>query len=234
VLYPAMGGLLRGAWVPNDERWRTALGGVLAAGLLSAADIICNRLGLMRLDFGRMLGATLRPDSAKTRALGWAMNLVNGVAIAFAYREVFRRAGLFPGATAGLAVAVPHAIGATALIAALPYVHPRPKEAGLKKAPPLAYGPLTLPAMLLGHELYGMIVGWMAGAERRERYVSARTLAWLRRQEQVETALHTAESEPASAVPAPVQLESRRSTLESRRPRAATEADEARSAARAA
>ncbi|HEU5314669.1 MAG TPA: hypothetical protein VFX49_01055 [Chloroflexota bacterium] len=172
--------------LPADQDARTALGGFVATGLLSGAVVAANRLGLLRLDFGRMLGTLLGPDTARTRALGWALNMANGVVFAFGYREAFRRLGMFPGAPAGLVVGVPHSLMAMALVAAMPYVHPRPKEAGLRDMSPFAYGRLTLPGMVLGHVMYGVLVGWFVGAGRRTDVVSQRFLRWLDGQAEAE------------------------------------------------
>lgn len=168
---------------------RTLAGGAAAAAGLSGLALASNALGLLRLDFGRLVGTFLAPDSARTRRLGWSLNLVNGALLALGYGEVFRRLRLWPGAPAGALLGLAHGAGATALVAALPQIHPRPRQAGLRPMSVDAYGPLTLPGMLLGHVLYGALVGWLLEREsRRASVVSPAFLAWLKAQEAAEQA----------------------------------------------
>lgn len=119
--------------------------------------------------------------------MGWGLNFVNATLLGFAYQQAFRWLGMWPSAASGALLGLAHAAGATAFVAAAPYVHPRPKQAGLKEMGPFAYGPLTIPGLVMGHVLFGAIVGWFIGREpRRAAYVSPAFLRWLDRQEEAD------------------------------------------------
>jgi len=177
---------------------RAMLGGVVSLAALAGPLVACNQLGLMRVDFARVLGTLFMPDGAKARALGWVMSFVNGALFAVGYQQALRRTGMFAGAPSGALLGVAHGMAAIGAVAAMPKVHPRPRQAGLEKMGPSAYGSLTVPGMLLGHMLFGALVGAATGWERRKSVVSPAFLRWLKRQDEEERAVFTA----AAGVPA--------------------------------
>jgi hypothetical protein len=122
----------------------------------------------MTLDFGRMLGTTVRPDRRSTRALGWIMHGVNGLLLALGYRALFRAARVAPDAQSGVILGTVHFAAALAGLAIAPHLHPRPRQAGLRPLRPRAYGPMTVPGMLVGHLVYGAIVGRALTVRRAE------------------------------------------------------------------
>lgn len=152
----------------QEEVARTLGGGLAAITSVTALAAASDALGLLQLSFGRVLGTMLGPDRAATRAAGWTWHVLNGVAFALAYRELFRRSPLPAGPVGGAAAGVGHCLLGTAAIALLPRLHPRPLQAGLRSFGPAAYGPMTLPGMLLGHVFYGAIVGWFLRPARPE------------------------------------------------------------------
>ncbi|HEX9402155.1 MAG TPA: hypothetical protein VF912_18765 [Anaeromyxobacter sp.] len=146
------------------DRWIGSTTAALAGGAAATAAITVlsaasRALGLMTLDFGRTLGTTVRPDRRSTRALGWIMHGANGVLFALGYRALFRAARVAPDAQSGVILGAAHFAAAIAGLAVAPYVHPRPRQAGLRPLRPTAYGPMTIPGMLVGHVVYGAIVG---------------------------------------------------------------------------
>ncbi len=122
----------------------------------------------MTLDFGRMLGTTVRPDRPSTRALGWVIHGVNGLLFPLGYRAVFRSARVAPDAKSGVILGAAHFAASVAGLAIAPHVHPRPRQAGLRPLRPTAYGPMTVPGMLVGHLIYGAIVGRALTVRRAE------------------------------------------------------------------
>lgn len=138
---------------------RALTGGAAAMAVITVLMTVSERLGLVRLNFGRLLGTAVHADGAGTRLLGWTLHVANGVGFPLAYRELFRRAGVSPGARHGAAAGQGHFGGAALFIALLLRVHPRPEEAGLRPFGPFAYGSMTVPGMLMGHVIYGAIVG---------------------------------------------------------------------------
>jgi hypothetical protein len=127
--------------------------------------------------------AAFRDDTLRAAIGGAAVVTV----VALGYRQALRWLGMWPNALSGAVLGLAHAAGTTALVTAASYVQPRYKRAGLKGMGPFAYGPLTVPGIVLGHVLFGAMVGWIIGREpRRAVYVSPAFLRWLRRQEEAD------------------------------------------------
>ncbi|MCO5171832.1 MAG: hypothetical protein M9894_36495 [Planctomycetes bacterium] len=146
----------------------TLAAGACATAALTGATLASNAVGLTRLDLPRMLGTSLTGDGRLARALGWGLHAFNGVSIASAYRTAWRRAGVAPGARQGALLGLVHGLVSLGYMAAAPRVHPRPAAAGLRPFAPAAYGPAWIPAMVLGHVLYGAVLGGLlAGGRRR-------------------------------------------------------------------
>jgi hypothetical protein len=124
-------------------------------------------LGVMTLDFSRAIGTAFRRDGPATRAMGWAIYATNGLLLALGYRAVFRVARVAPDSRAGLVLGTVHFGAALAGLAVAPHLHPRAREAGLKPLRPTTYGPMTIPGMLIGHLVYGAIVGRALKRDRR-------------------------------------------------------------------
>ena len=99
---------------------RAMLGGVVSLAALAGPLVACNQLGLMRVDFARVLGTLFMPDGAKARALGWVMNFVNGALFASGYQQALRRTGMFAGAPSGALLGVAHGLAAIGAVAAMP------------------------------------------------------------------------------------------------------------------
>ncbi len=172
------------------ELVRVLTGGVVATGTMTGLTLVSKTLGLFRLDFGRLLGTLLAPDSGRTRAVGWGLHAANGTLFALGYQLLFRKLGMWPGAQGGALLGLAHAGAALGVLAALPSLHPRPRQAGLQEPGSFSYGPLTIPGMLLGHVLYGAIAGWAMGRESGQKnVVSPAFLRWLQQQEESERAI---------------------------------------------
>lgn len=137
----------------------TVLAGSSATAALTAATLLGNAAGLTRLDFPGMLGSTFTPRPDRARTLGWGLHGLNGLLLAAGYRELFRRGGIAPSGARGALVGLAHGVLALSFMGAAPRVHPRPWAAGLRPFRAGAYGPAWVPAMLLGHVLYGAVVG---------------------------------------------------------------------------
>lgn len=161
----------------------SAVGGAAATAALLAAGRAAGRLGLVRLDLVRVLGTLAAPERGRAEAAGWCATLATGALLTLGYREIFRWLGLWPGAAAGMLVGLGNAAASFGAVAALARLHPRPRRAGLASANPLAYGPLAVPAVLLGHALFGAAAGWLIARERRrDAVVSPAFLRWLERE----------------------------------------------------
>ena len=75
------------------ELMHALTGGVVATGALTGLTLVSRTLGLLRLDFGRLLGTLLAPDSGRTRTVGWGLHVANGTLFAFGYQLLFRKLG---------------------------------------------------------------------------------------------------------------------------------------------
>lgn len=164
----------RRAQLAREPR-RVLKAGTAATSALTALAVPALGLGLLRLNFGRMLGTALGPDRPRTQALGWGVHVLNGLVLAGGYQLAFRALHARASAPRGAALGLLHGAAALAGLALLPRVHPRPLAAGLKPLSPAAYGPLTVPGMLLGHVVYGAVLGAMLnGASPRGSRRAAR------------------------------------------------------------
>ena len=146
-------------------------GRTLACGAATTVAVtvlleVANRLGLLRLNFARLLGTLLLPDGRSARALGWTLHYLNGTGFAVFYRAAFALAGLRPAPPSGAALGAAHSLVALGVLAALGGAHPRRRQAGARPLSPTAYGPLTLPGMVTGHVIYGAVVAWLLSLAR--------------------------------------------------------------------
>jgi hypothetical protein len=133
--------------------------GSIATAALTAGAQAGNAAGLTRLDFPGMLGSAVTGRQDLARPLGWALHAFNGLALAAGYTALFRHAEIAPSGARGALIGLAHGVFSVGFMALAPAVHPRPEMAGLRRFGARAYGPGWIPAMLLGHVLYGAIVG---------------------------------------------------------------------------
>jgi hypothetical protein len=141
------------------------LGGALAAGAIVLANQLADRLGLTDLDLLRVLGLTFRPPreaGVKPAGLAWYM-LSGGVLVPTLYWLGFRLLGR-AGAGVGLLFGLLHYVASGALLGAT--TPRRPKDPVGEGRPMGAfvsrYGPLEWSANLVGHLLYGAVLGRVA------------------------------------------------------------------------
>lgn len=147
----------------------TTEAGLLGGVALAALAIPAKHLGLLRIDFGRMLGTAVAPPSAAAKPIGWSLHLANGVMLAAGYRAAFALSQTRPSLRAGAWLGAAHFVAAMLALAVLPDIHPRPRAAGLRRLAPAAYGPMTVPGMLAGHIVYGSIVGARLSRHEHQR-----------------------------------------------------------------
>jgi hypothetical protein len=133
--------------------------GLSATAALTAATYAGNRLGVTRLDFPTLLGTMVTRQQPAARRLGWGLHALNGVALAAAYRELMNRTSVPKAGWSGALVGLAHGVLSLAFMGAAPKVHPRPFAGGVRPVSATAYGPGWIPGMLLGHALYGAVVG---------------------------------------------------------------------------
>jgi hypothetical protein len=153
--------------------WGALVGGAVGTILLTSGLRIAQELGVTRMDIPLLLGTIFTDRRGRASVIGYAVHFANGLLFALAYYAVFRAVG-HSGWLFGAALGLAHAslAGGALLTVLLPAVHPRmgspwtdATETPLLEAPGfllLNYGRRTAIWTLLGHVLYGALVGGFA------------------------------------------------------------------------
>ena len=153
--------------------WGALVGGVIGTIVLTSGLRVAQELGVTRMDIPLLLGTIFTDERDRASAIGYVIHFVNGLLFALAYYGVFRAVG-HAGWLFGAVLGVVHAFlaGGILLTALLPVVHPRmgtpwtdAAETPLLEAPGFLlanYGRRTLIWTLVGHVVYGAIVGGFA------------------------------------------------------------------------
>ena len=153
--------------------WGALAGGAVGTILLTSGLRIAQEVGLTRMDIPLLLGTVFTDRRGRASVIGYVVHFANGLVFALAYYAVFRAVG-HAGWLFGAALGVVHAClaGGALLTVLLPAVHPRmgtpwtdSEETPLLEAPGFLlrnYGRRTLTWTLVGHVLYGAIVGGFA------------------------------------------------------------------------
>jgi hypothetical protein len=153
--------------------WGALVGGVVGTIVLTSGLRIAQELGVTRMDIPLLLGTVFTDRRGRASVIGYVIHFFNGLVFALAYYGVFRAVG-HAGWLFGAALGIVHAAlaGGALLTVLLPAVHPRmgtpwtdAAETPLLEAPGfllLNYGRRTLIWTLLGHIVFGAIVGGFA------------------------------------------------------------------------
>jgi len=153
--------------------WGALAGGAVGTIVLTSGLRVAQELGWTRMDIPLLLGTVVTDRRGPASVIGYVVHFVNGLLFALAYYAVFRavdHAGWLFGAALGLVHA--SLAGGALLTVLLPAVHPRmgspwsdAEETPLLEAPGfllMNYGRRTLIWTLVGHVIYGAIVGGFA------------------------------------------------------------------------
>jgi hypothetical protein len=153
--------------------WGALAGGAVGTILLTSGLRMAQELGWTRMDIPLLLGTVFTDRRGPASVIGYIVHFVNGLLFALAYYAVFRAVG-HAGWLFGAALGLVHAslAGGALLTVLLPAVHPRmgspwsdAEETPLLEAPGfllMNYGRRTLVWTLVGHVIYGAIVGGFA------------------------------------------------------------------------
>ena len=153
--------------------WGALVGGVVGTIVLTSGLRVAQELGVTRMDIPLLLGTVFTDRRGRASVIGYVIHFFNGLVFALAYYGVFRAVG-HAGWLFGAALGIVHAAlaGGALLTVLLPAVHPRmgtpwtdAAETPLLEAPGfllLNYGRRTLIWTLLGHIMFGAIVGGFA------------------------------------------------------------------------
>jgi hypothetical protein len=153
--------------------WGALAGGAVGTILLTSGLRMAQELGWTRMDIPLLLGTVFTDRRGPASVIGYVVHFVNGLLFALAYYAVFRAVG-HAGWLFGAALGLVHAslAGGALLTVLLPAVHPRmgspwsdAEETPLLEAPGFLLmnsGRRTLVWTLVGHVIYGAIVGGFA------------------------------------------------------------------------
>ena len=153
--------------------WGALAGGAVGTILLTSGLRVAQEVGWTRMDIPLLLGTVFTDRRGRASVIGYVVHFVNGLVFALAYYAVFRAVG-HAGWLFGAALGLVHAFlaGGALLTVLLPAVHPRmgtpwtdAESAPLLEAPGFLlrnYGRRTLVWTLVGHVLFGAIVGGFA------------------------------------------------------------------------
>jgi hypothetical protein len=153
--------------------WGALAGGAVGTILLTSGLRIAQELGVTRMDIPLLLGTLFTDRRGRASVIGYVLHFANGLLFAVAYYAVFRAVGQ-AGWLFGAGLGVVHAslAGGALLTVLLPAVHPRmgtpwtdAENAPLLEPPGfllLNYGRRTALWTLIGHLVYGAIVGGFA------------------------------------------------------------------------
>jgi hypothetical protein len=153
--------------------WGALVGGAVGTILLTSGLRVAQELGMTRMDIPLLLGTVFTDRRGRASVIGYAVHFSNGLLFALGYYVIFRAVG-HAGWLFGAALGLVHAslAGGALLTVLLPAVHPRmgspwtdATETPLLEAPGfmlMNYGRRTAIWTLLGHVIYGAIVGGFA------------------------------------------------------------------------
>jgi hypothetical protein len=153
--------------------WGAVAGGAVGTILLTSGLRLAQEIGWTRMDIPLLLGTVFTDRRGPASVIGYVVHFCNGLLFALAYYAVFRAVG-HAGWLFGAALGLVHAslAGGALLTVLLPAVHPRmgspwsdAEETPLLEAPGfllMNYGRRTLVWTLVGHVIYGAIVGGFA------------------------------------------------------------------------
>ena len=153
--------------------WGALAGGFVGTIVLTSGLRVAQELGWTRMDIPLLLGTVFTDDRDRATVIGVAVHFLNGLLFALGYYAIFRAVDQ-AGWAFGAALGVVHAAlaGGVLVTLLLPAVHPRmgtpwsdAEETPLLEPPGFLlvnYGRRTALWTLLGHVVYGAIVGGFA------------------------------------------------------------------------
>jgi len=153
--------------------WGALAGGFVGTIVLTSGLRVAQELGWTRMDIPLLLGTVFTDDRDRATVIGVVVHFLNGLLFALGYYAIFSavdQAGWLFGAALGVVHAA--LAGGVLVTLLLPAVHPRmgtpwsdAEETPLLEPPGFLlvnYGRRTALWTLLGHVVYGAIVGGFA------------------------------------------------------------------------
>jgi len=158
--------------------WSAIAGGFAGTLALTTLLAAASELGLTRIDIPFLLGTAVSVDRTRAKVIGYALHFAAGLLFSVVYYALFVAIDL-TGWWLGALFGVVHGVfaGTTLVNVLLPFVHPRmgtpttaADSAPLLEPPGfmlLNYGRTTPIVTLVGHVVYGALIGGFASLAAR-------------------------------------------------------------------
>jgi hypothetical protein len=144
------------------EFWPALLAGIIGGAVMAGMRMVAQVAGIdLKMDMPRTWGSMLRDHGGPGRLLGMAVHLIVSGAIALIYAWVFDWIGADDDLWLwGLLGGTIHWVIAGFFVAMMPAMHPEiPERRPAPGAFVKNFGAPDVPAFLMGHLLYGVVVG---------------------------------------------------------------------------
>ncbi|WP_165985231.1 hypothetical protein [Streptomyces sp. YIM 98790] len=157
------------------EFWPAVVAGFCGALIMTVMMVMMRSAGMTRMDMALMQGAMFTGEETKARAMGMFTHLVIMGALVFGmlYAALFALFDTSAGNAwwVGGLIGVVHGLIAGMAMAMMPAMHPRMRKTAAAQEPaqPLEldppgmfarnYGSATPPGIIMGHVVYGLVVG---------------------------------------------------------------------------
>jgi hypothetical protein len=143
--------------------WPAALAGVIGGAVMFGTRLVMKKVvGVdLKMDVARMWGTMMGAHGTSGRVLGFVFHLVVSALIAVVYAWAFDALGIRDDLWLwGLVGGAIHWVIAGMFLAMVPSMHPEiPEERPAPGAFAKNFGAPDVPAFLMGHLLYGFVVG---------------------------------------------------------------------------
>lgn len=146
-----------------------AAGGVAGAAVMMGSLYAGRAVGLMDADFARYQGCMLlRRADSRAELVGWGCHLGMGAVLGLGHAAGYEVLGVEPGWRSGALLGLAHGVGAGAALPAMDAANPCVRSGALDGFGAFAKrrGALMVAGFLVGHVVYGAIVGAAYGAAR--------------------------------------------------------------------
>lgn len=146
--------------------WMNAIGAGIVGGLVMTAMMTLARtMGMIDANMTNYQGCVLtrRSEGARTTIAGLSMHLMFSALIAIVYAWAFAALWGRAGWLSGLAIAVVHWLVAGLALPAMDRMNHCVGEGTIRGFGPYGrnYGAMMVVGFMMGHLLYGAIVGWL-------------------------------------------------------------------------
>jgi hypothetical protein len=147
------------------------IGRVIRSGLAGWAGMtglitLGRRSGLTRMDITNIEGSLFaEPNSIQAETIGFFTHIGMSLAIAFGYAVGFQLLGLRPSWKTGVLGGIIHWLIASFVTKLASAKHPKRERLDMPGFGGMALGPRSAIGFLIGHLIYGALLGWQYGQD---------------------------------------------------------------------